>query len=179
MTRKKGLRTVKINVSVIDRVLRDTGKYGTQISREMGMNDGFISDVKIRGVMSQPMIKLFCSMYKVSEEELVASSEKEDSEKSKESNTFDIYLLDCISKISERVAILEKAFEQKHISLSENENCVLLLQQMTKYGGCEEKRFRDKAQTYGFTKESMEFAIKYLNCVKTLQSGKFWLEPKK
>lgn len=166
-------------MSVIDRVMKETGKYGTQLSREMGMNDGFISETKIRGVMSQPMIKLFCSMYGVREDELVINSEKEDSEKPKESSSFDRYVLDCLSKISERVAVLEKAFEQKHISLSENENCVLLLQQMTKYGGCEEKKFRDKAQTYGFTKESMEFAIKHLNCVKTLQSGKFWLEPKK
>ena len=86
-----------------------------------------------------------------------------------------IAVIEMIQKLSERVAVLEQKIAQKPITVSEQEQIVLLLQQMLKFGQCEERAFKDKAKSYGFSKELMDFAIDNLKLKRDVVNGKVWL----
>ena len=97
----------------------------------------------------------------------------------KESQDVSTALIEVIQQLSERVTALERSIEEmgkkKAVSVSDQEQIIILLQQMTKFGQCEERAFKEKAKSYGFSKELADFAIESLKLNRDVANGKVWL----
>ena len=159
----------------------------TQIGLSCGRGIQFISDSKKINGMADAYARLICSLYKMDYEKLTTIPKKEeikwfeDNKKSDGGSSISVEvskLLDMLTNLSERVAVLEKKVETKEIILTEKEQIVLLLQQMLKFGSCEESLFKSKAKAYGFSKELVDFAIENLDLERHVSGGKIWLEKK-
>jgi hypothetical protein len=179
---------IPINFDYLYDFAKEHGIRVTEIGLKCGRGISFISDSKKTNGMGDAYARLICSLYNMDYEKLTTIPKKEeeikwheDKKKSDGGSTIPVEaskILDMLTNLSERMAVLEKKVEAKEIILTEREQVVLLLQQMLKFGSCEESLFKSKAKSYGFDKELMDFAIESLNLNRTVSGGKVWLEKK-
>lgn len=146
----------------------------TEMSINIGKGKSFIGDCKKTGKMPDVYIRLLCALYNLDYDTLTTVETKGNNVPDDTTK----FLLEMVQNLSERVAILEKSHSQKDINLSDQEQIILLLQQMTKFGQCEESAFKTKAKSYGFSKEMVDFAIENQKLKRDVSGGKVWLVKK-
>lgn len=84
---------------------------------------------------------------------------------------------DIIDRLDKIIELLEEK-ERKEVYLTAQEDCVLILEQMLKYGQCEQSNFRAKAKSYGYDSKLCEYAEEYLKVKVEFCNGKTWLKRK-
>lgn len=159
-----------VNFDYLYSIAKSKNKTLIEISQEIGMEKSYISDRKRQGTMYDAHIRLICALYGADYKELTTIPATPNTPV-----TTDVsigFILESLQKLSERVSTLESS---KQVSVSDKEEIVLLLRQMTKFGQCEEAHFKAKAKSYGFSSELVQFAIENQNCKREVTAGKVWL----
>ena len=174
MGRPKAKDSIYINFDYLYGFIKENGIKVTEIGVKMGKGESYISDCRKRDSMPEPYARLLCALYNVDFEKLTAQPKATPTSNSTELLATVFELTKIVNELRERVAVLE-ANSSKVVTITEQEQIVLLLQQMTKYGQCEESAFKTKAKSYGFSKELIEFAIENQKCKREIHSKKMWL----
>ncbi len=157
---------IKFNTEYVKEIMADAKLTLTKLSNSIGMADSYMSNAMNRGTISKYALLLISKMYDADYEKLIDTSKPN----ALKTDTLDSNLYAVLMGLGSRVAKLEdtiaKMQESKNQfdSLSTNEKIILLLKQMTMYGGCDEQDFIDKSKEYGFTAEQRQFAINFLKC---------------
>lgn len=153
---------IKFNTEYMKQIIEDSKLTLSKFSQSIGMAESFMSNSINRGTISKYALLLISKMYDADYDKLTTTT--------KEPDTLDSNLYDVLIGLGSRVAKLEDAISKMNESknqfdsLSSNEKIILLLKQMTMYGGCDEQDFIDKSKEYGFTAEQRQFAINFLKC---------------
>lgn len=162
------------NIDYFEEFLKEKKMNQCQVSEAIGKEKSYISDRKRVGTMQDAHIRLICALYGADYKKM---TEKPVAEKVVEaaSTTSDAtisFILDNLQKLNARISALETG---RQVSITDKEEIILLLQQMTKFGQCEEAQFKAKAKAYGFSSELMQFAIENQRCKREVTNGKVWL----
>lgn len=174
MGRPKAKDSIYINFDYLYGFIKENGIKVTEIGVKMGKGESYISDCRKRDSMPEPYARLLCALYNVDFEKLTTQPKTTPTSNSTELLTTVFELTKIVNELRERVAVLEEK-ATKVVTVTEQEQIILLLQQMTKYGQCEESVFKAKAKSYGFSKELIGFAIENQKCKRDIANGKMWL----
>lgn len=153
---------IKFNIPYLEQIIDKSKLTYSEFSKSIGMASSYISNAIGREHMSKSALLLITKIYDADYDKLTTTT--------KEPDTLDSNLYDVLIGLGSRVAKLEDAISKMNESknqfdsLSSNEKIILLLKQMTMYGGCDEQDFIDKSKEYGFTAEQRQFAINFLKC---------------
>ena len=167
-------KTVKFNKDLLLEKLNDKGMTARDLSLLMGMGEGYISDRKRHGCeMSDTQYRLMCALLGCTYQQMLYVEPKKSESVPAPSNDDGTmkFVLNKLQDLGERIKVLE----QNKINVTDKELVVLLLQQMTKFGQCEEGQFKSKAKSYGFSNELINFAIDNQKCKRDINAGKVWL----
>lgn len=159
----------EVNFDYLYNFAKENNLKITEISTKLGCRSSYISECKINGKMQDAYIRLMSALFNIDYDKLT------NIKPAVQNQDTNVAVIEMIQKLSERVAILEQKMTQKPITVTEQEQIILLLQQMLKFGQCEERAFKDKAKGYGFSKELVDFAIDTLKLKREVVNGKVWL----
>ena len=157
---------LKFNTEYMKQIIEDSKLTLAKFSQSIGMADSYMSNAMNRGTISKYALLLISKMYDADYEKLIDTSKPNITK----TDTLDANLYAVLMDLGNRVTMLEdtiakmKESKNQFDSLTANEKIILLLKQMTMYGGCDEQDFIDKSKEYGFTAEQRQFAINYLKC---------------
>lgn len=170
---KKERNAKPVNFDYLYSIAKSKNKTIIELSQEIGMEKSYISDRKRQGTMYDAHIRLICALYGADYKELTTIPNTSTTSTTPATTDTTIgFILKSLQGLSERVSALESS---KQVSVSDKEEIVLLLRQMTKFGQCEEAHFKAKAKSYGFSTELVQFAIENQNCKRDVTAGKVWL----
>lgn len=162
------------NIDYFEQFLKEKKLNQYQVSEAIGKEKSYLSDRKKVGTLQDAHIRLICALYgadykKMTEQPVVEKAVEATSATSDATISF---ILKNLQELNSRISALETG---RQVSITDKEEIILLLQQMTKFGQCEEAQFKAKAKAYGFSPELMQFAIENQKCKREVTAGKVWL----
>jgi transcriptional regulator with XRE-family HTH domain len=165
----------KFNIGYLDEIMKENKLTQYQLSEAIGMEKSYISYRKKEGTMLDSHIRLICALYKADYQKLITPQVITPTviETATTPDATITFILNSLNKLTERISALEN--QKPPVEVTDKEQIVLLLQQMTKFGQCEESQFKSKAKSYGFSPELIQFAIDSLKCKRDVTAGKVWL----
>lgn len=169
---RKERNMMPVNFDYLYSFMKEKNVNMMDASIAIGMEKSYISDRKRTGTMYDAHIRLLCALYGADYKAMTTVLDTASTPTAPTSDATISFILDNLQKLNARVSAIEA---NKQISLTEQEQIILLLQQMTKFGQCEEMHFKTKAKAYGFSSELVQFAIENQKCKREVTAGKVWL----
>lgn len=172
---------VKINAQKVKAALAEKGITQAKASYAAGYKTkNSLGTCLSRGEIPELNFRLLCLTYGLDPEELktapLTPEEPVPEGKTVTGNTGIEAQLARIADALEAIATTPNAPNAGEApTLTKIERCVLLLKQMTCYGGCPHKDFEAKALEYGMPSEMQDMAIRMTAIKRTTRNGCDWL----